>query len=138
MAKERFKRRLLETLSAAAVLLLAMGLAQPASAAGTISVVAAENFYGDLATQIGGAHVAVTSILANPDDDPHLFESSPSTARTLAAADIVVYNGAGYDPWMEKLLSAATAPGRTALVAADLTGRKSGGNPHLWYDPGTF
>ena len=131
-------RRLLATLSAAALVLLATGLAQPALAAGEIRIVAAENFYGDLAAQIGGSHVAVTSIIANPDDDPHLFESSPSTARTLATADIVLYNGADYDPWMDKLLSAATVPGRTTLVAADITGRKSGDNPHLWYDPATF
>lgn len=131
-------RRLLETLSAATVVLLAAASAQPAVAADTLRIVAAENFYGDLAAQIGGSHVAVTSIMANPDDDPHLFESSPSTARSLVTADIVLYNGADYDPWMDKLLSAAAAPGRTTLVAADLVGRKSGDNPHLWYDPATF
>lgn len=112
--------------------------ALPAAAAGPIQIVAAENFYGDLATQIGGTHVAVTSIIANPNDDPHLFESSPSTARLLATTDIVLYNGADYDPWMDKLLSADSAAGRTALVAADLTGHKAGDNPHLWYDPATL
>jgi len=110
----------------------------PAVAADPIRIVAAENFYGDLARQIGGTHVEVTSILANPNDDPHLFESSPSTARSLAEADIVLYNGADYDPWMESLLSAATQRQRAVLVAADLTGHKAGDNPHLWYDPATF
>lgn len=110
----------------------------PALAAGPIRIVAAENFYGDLARQVGGEHVEVTSILANPDDDPHLFESSPSTARTVADAHIVIYNGADYDPWMDRLLSVAQVTGRKALVAADLTGHKSGDNPHLWYDPLTF
>jgi zinc/manganese transport system substrate-binding protein len=100
--------------------------------------VAAENFYGDLARQIGGDHVTVTSILANPDEDPHLFETSPSTARAVANAAIVIYNGAGYDPWMEKLVSASPAGDRTAIVAASLTGRKEGDNPHLWYDPATL
>ncbi|MES0007331.1 zinc ABC transporter substrate-binding protein [Mesorhizobium sp. M0062] len=103
-----------------------------------LTIVAAENFYGDLARQIGGSNVAVTSILANPDDDPHLFETSPSTARTIADAKIVIYNGADYDPWMDKLLSASTAKDRTTIVAADLIGKKSGDNPHLWYDPATL
>lgn len=103
-----------------------------------LTIVAAENFYGDLARQIGGSDVTVTSILANPDDDPHLFETSPSTARTIADAKIVIYNGADYDPWMDKLLSASTSKDRTTIVAADLIGKKSGDNPHLWYDPATL
>lgn len=121
------------------VALFAIVPAQPLLAAGApIGIVAAENFYGDLATQIGGSRVQVTSILANPDDDPHLFESTPSTARTLADAQIVIYNGADYDPWMDKLLSTAATGDRTTIVAADVTGHKSGDNPHLWYEPGTF
>ena len=119
-------------------LALFAGFVVPALAAGPIGIVAAENFYGDLATQIGGSHVQVTSILARPDDDPHLFESTPSTARLLADAQIVLYNGADYDPWMDKLLSTAATGNRTAIVAADLTGHRSGDNPHLWYDPKTF
>ncbi|MER8432485.1 metal ABC transporter solute-binding protein, Zn/Mn family [Mesorhizobium caraganae] len=103
-----------------------------------LTIVAAENFYGDLARQIGGSNVTVTSILANPDDDPHLFETSPSTARTIADAKIVIYNGADYDPWMDKLLSASTSKDRTTIVAADLIGKKSGDNPHLWYNPATL
>ena len=104
----------------------------------SVKIVAAENFYGDLARQIGGTHVEVTSILANPDDDPHLFETSPSTARALAGADIVVYNGADYDPWMGKLLAASRKPGRAVIVAADLVDAKAGDNPHLWYAPKTL
>ncbi|MGN6466660.1 MAG: metal ABC transporter solute-binding protein, Zn/Mn family [Rhizobiaceae bacterium] len=109
-----------------------------ALAADRINVVAAENFYGDLARQIGGDRVAVTSILSRPDEDPHLFETSPSTARAVADAKIVIYNGAGYDPWMEKLISASSAGDRSAIVAATLTGSKEGDNPHLWYDPATL
>ena len=114
------------------------GSAPLAVAADPIRIVAAENFYGDLANQIGGSHVSVTSILSNPDDDPHLFESSASTARTVADAQIVIYNGVDYDPWMDKLLSASPTGDRTVIVAADLTGHKSGDNPHLWYDPQTL
>ena len=71
----------------------------------TIPVVAAENFYGDVVQQLGGDRVQVTSILSNPDEDPHLFEASPKTARALQHAALVVYNGADYDPWMDKLLA---------------------------------
>ncbi|MDR3095917.1 MAG: metal ABC transporter solute-binding protein [Paraburkholderia sp.] len=106
----------------------------------TLPVVAAENFYGDVVKQIGGAYVSVTSILSNPDQDPHLFEASPKTARALQHARLVVYNGADYDPWMTKLLSATGSGGgqRTIVVAADLVGKKAGDNPHLWYDPRTM
>ena len=100
-----------------------------------VKVVAAENFYGDLATQIGGDNVAVTSILSNPDDDPHLFEASPETAKALSDAKVVIVNGVDYDPWMEKLLGAHKAPGRKEIVVGALVGHKPGDNPHLWYDP---
>src|SRR5262249_38841583 len=77
-----------------------------------IDLVAAENFYGDVARQIGGDDVSVTSILNNPDQDPHEFEANPSTARALARAAIVISNGADYDPWVLKLLAASPSPSR--------------------------
>lgn len=123
---------------AALLLIAALAAPMPAIAAEPVHVLAAENFYGDLARQIGGAHIQVDSILSNPDEDPHLFETSPSTARDVAGAAIVIYNGADYDPWMEKLLSASPKPDRLAIVAAELVGVKSGDNPHLWYKPETF
>jgi len=110
----------------------------PAMAAEPTHVVAAENFYGELAKQIGGSSVKVTSILSNPDQDPHLFEASPSVARNLSDAQIVIYNGIDYDPWMADLLSASKAPDRKAIVVADLVGKKPGDNPHIWYDPATM
>ncbi|QSN61789.1 metal ABC transporter solute-binding protein [Caballeronia sp. M1242] len=121
---------------------LCIGQSVLAHAAG-VPVVAAENFYGDVVRQLGGDHVEVTSILNNPDEDPHLFEASPKTARALQHAALVVYNGADYDPWMDKLLAASKSNGkssgkRTVIVAAHLTGKKSGDNPHLWYDPPTM
>ncbi|MFM0050951.1 metal ABC transporter solute-binding protein [Caballeronia grimmiae] len=104
-----------------------------------VAIVAAENFYGDVIRQLGGDRVDVTSILSNPDQDPHLFEASPKTARALQHAALVVYNGADYDPWMDKLLGASKGNGkRTVIVAAQLTGKKPGDNPHLWYDPRTM
>ena len=113
------------------------GLSAPAFA-DPVKVVAAENFYGDLATQIGGPNVVVTSILSNPDDDPHLFEASPETAKALSDAKVVIVNGVDYDPWMEKLLSAHKAPSRKEIIVAQLVGHKPGDNPHLWYDPATM
>ena len=123
----------------ALALMLAFGVAAPAHAAeGQIAVVAAENFYGDIARQIGGDRVAVVSIMNNPDQDPHLFETTPSIVRQLSAAQIVILNGANYDPWMDKLLATTPRTGRTVISAAQLTGRKPGDNPHLWYDPVTM
>jgi len=116
-----------------------VGFAHAALAAdAAIPVVAAENFYGDVVKQIGGARLDVTSILSNPDQDPHLFEASPKTARALQHARIVVFNGADYDPWMQKLLDASQGGQRAVIVAADLVGKKAGDNPHLWYDPRTM
>jgi zinc/manganese transport system substrate-binding protein len=99
----------------------------------TIKLVAAENFYGDVAHQIGGGDVEVISVMSNPDQDPHLFETSPSVVRQLAMAKIVIYNGADYDPWMEKLLKAAPKSDRAVIAAADLVRKRTGDNPHLWY-----
>jgi zinc/manganese transport system substrate-binding protein len=109
--------------------------ASSVAAAEPVRIVAAENFYGDIAAQIGGARVTVQSILSNPEQDPHMFEASPSIARALTHAQLVVYNGADYDPWMEKLLKAAPVQARRTVVAAELLGTKAGANPHLWYDP---
>jgi zinc/manganese transport system substrate-binding protein len=109
-----------------------------AAAAGPVPILAAENFYGDVARQIGGPDVKVTSVLSNPDEDPHLFEASPSVARAVAAARVVVYSGIDYDPWMAKLLAAASGAERRTIVVADLVGRKTGDNPHIWYDPKTM
>ncbi len=126
-------------LAAALALLLAIPSAPGARAAdGKIAVVAAENFYGDIARQIGGDRVAVVSIMNNPDQDPHLFETTPGIVRQIADAQIAIVNGANYDPWMEKLLAAATRPGRTVITVADLVGKKAGDNPHLWYHPATM
>jgi zinc/manganese transport system substrate-binding protein len=123
--------------AAAAFAVLAAGTV--ASAANDkIALVTAENFYGDIAQQIGGDNVAVSSIMSNPDQDPHLFEVSPAVARQIASAQIIVYNGADYDPWMVKLLAASPRAGRVAIVAADLVHKKAGENPHLWYDPATM
>jgi zinc/manganese transport system substrate-binding protein len=123
----------------AAALAVAFAAAVPVQAAEKkLAVVAAENFYGDVARQIGGNAVSVTAVLGNPDQDPHLFEATPAIVRQIAAANVVIYNGAAYDTWMDKLLKVTAAPGRVVIVAADLAHKNAGDNPHLWYDPPTM
>lgn len=123
---------------AAALFFTVNGLSISHAADGKIAVVAAENFYGDVARQIGGDRIAASSIVSNPDQDPHLFEVSPAIARQIADAQIVIYNGADYDPWMVRLLAASPRPDRVVIVAADLVGKRAGDNPHLWYEPDTM
>ncbi|MEV0410691.1 zinc ABC transporter substrate-binding protein [Streptomyces sp. NPDC050448] len=101
----------------------------------TIQVVAAENFWGSIASQLGGSHVKVTSIITNPDTDPHDYEPTAADARTAAGAQYSIVNGIGYDAWADKLLTANPGSGRTQLQVGDLVGIKPGGNPHRWYSP---
>ena len=115
--------------------LLVLLAAFSSSRAEPIKVVAAENVYGDIAAQIGGSGVAVTSILKSPAQDPHEFEASAATARSIADARVVIYNGADYDPWAVKLLAASRSPSRLVIEVAKLVHKKSGDNPHLWYSP---
>lgn len=106
-----------------------------AQANGTvIHVVAAENFWGSIASQIGGEHTQVTSIITNPDTDPHSYEPTAGDAKNLAAAQFIIENGIGYDPWVPKLL-AADQSHPTVLNVGDLVGVADGGNPHRWYNP---
>jgi zinc/manganese transport system substrate-binding protein len=99
-----------------------------------INVVAAENFYGSIAAQIGGARTAVTSILSDPNIDPHEYESSVADARAVAAADLIIENGGGYDDWMDKLLSASPRARRVLLKAFDIAPNRLPANEHVWYD----
>jgi zinc/manganese transport system substrate-binding protein len=129
--------RAIRQIASASAIIFAAALAARADDVG-IGVVAAENFYGDVARQIGGDQIAVSSILNNPDQDPHLFETTPAVVRKVADARIVILNGANYDPWMQKLLDAAPRSGRTVISVAAIVGRTAGDNPHLWYDPATM
>ena len=67
-------------------------------------VVAAEDFWGSIAKQVGGSYVSVTSIITDPNADPHSYEPTAQDARTVAEAQYVIVNGAGYDQWAENLL----------------------------------
>lgn len=99
-----------------------------------INVVAAENFYGNIAGQLGGERVHVTSILSDPNVDPHEYESSVNDAKAVARADLVIENGGGYDDWMDKLLSGSPSGKRVLLKAYDIAGNKLPDNEHVWYD----
>jgi zinc/manganese transport system substrate-binding protein len=118
-----------------AVLTAACGLGSTGSASGKPEVVAAENFWGSIATQVGGDRVHVVSIITNPDTDPHDYEAKPDDAKKIAVAKYVIANGAGYDPWVPKLLAANPVTGRQTLDIGELVGVKEGGNPHFWYSP---
>ena len=111
-----------------------VSLAMGCAGAEPVRIVAAENVYGNIAEQIGGPNVAVSSILSNPNQDPHEFEASASTARRVADAALVIYNGADYDPWMAKLLSASRVRSRHVIEVAQLVDKRAGDNPHIWYD----
>ncbi len=104
-----------------------------AKAPGLLRVVAAENFYGDIATQLAGPYATVTSVLSDPNVDPHEYESSVNDAKSIAAANLVIENGGGYDDWMDKLLSASPSVGRLTIKGYDLASVKLPDNEHVWY-----
>jgi zinc/manganese transport system substrate-binding protein len=132
---------------AAVVLMIAgMGLAAcssngtaATSTSGVIRAVGAENEYANVLEQIGGKYVAVSSILNNPNTDPHTFEASTSVAQEVSQAELVVQNGVGYDTFMNQIEAASPKPGRKVIVVQHLLGLPDDTlNPHLWYDPKTM
>ena len=115
--------------------LAACGTSESGPQGSTLQVIAGENFWGSIAAQLGGNKVNVTSVVTNPNADPHDYETSTSDARAFATADYVIVNGAGYDDWAKKLLSANPNSHRKVLTVADLIHKKAGDNPHFWYNP---
>ena len=100
-----------------------------------VQVVAGENFWGSLVSQLGGTHVKVLSIVSDPNADPHQYESSSANAQAVATASLVIVNGAGYDDWLLRLLSASNNPAQTVLNVQKLIGQPVATNPHFWYSP---
>jgi zinc/manganese transport system substrate-binding protein len=100
-----------------------------------MTIVAAENFYGDIIGQIAGDHVSLTSIISDPNADPHEYESSTRDMAAISRARLVVISGLGYDGFMTKLVKATPNPQREILTVAELVGKKPGDNLHIWYDP---
>ncbi|HVP18860.1 MAG TPA: zinc ABC transporter substrate-binding protein, partial [Spirochaetia bacterium] len=116
------------------VLLIVLGAAAlDAQASRPIKAVAAENFYGNIVKQIGGDAVTVTSVMSDPNVDPHEYESNVEDAKAIAEADLVIENGGGYDDWMDKLLSASPRDSRIVLNGFDLAVKKLPDNEHVWY-----
>ncbi len=116
-------------------LLAGCGSSSSPDASGVVNVLAGENFWGNVVSQIGGSHVKVTSIIDDPNTDPHEYESDDRDAIGVASARLVVENGVGYDDFLSKLLDASPSGDRQVLTVADVlhvTGDDP--NPHLWYD----
>jgi zinc/manganese transport system substrate-binding protein len=120
--------------TACAVLAGCGGGGQPSSH-GKLQVVAAENFWGSIASQLGGSKVSVHSIIVNPNTDPHSYEPTAGDARTIAGAKLAIVNGIGYDTWASHLLAANPVSGRATLDVGTLLGLVDGDNPHQWYSP---
>jgi zinc/manganese transport system substrate-binding protein len=124
---------------AAALAAAACGSAAASAGKGQIVAVGAENEYANVISQIGGKYVAASAIESNPNTDPHTFEASPSVARTVAAARLVIQNGMGYDTYMNRIESASPSSSRTVIDVQKLLGLPdSTPNPHLWYLPRTM
>ncbi len=105
---------------------------------GKLRVVAAENFWGSIARQLGGEKVEVKSIIVNPATDPHSYEPTAGDARTMATAQMAVVNGLGYDKWASELLAANPSDGRITLDVGNALGLTVGDNPHQWYSPASL
>ena len=105
------------------------------SSSGKLQVVAAENFWGSIASQLGGSKVAVKSIIVNPDTDPHSYEPTASDGVVLAKSQMAIVNGIGYDAWASKLIAANPSSSRKVLDVGDLLGLVEGDNAHQWYSP---
>ena len=103
-----------------------------------VKVISAESVYGVVAKEIGGPEVAVMSILNSPTQDPHLFSTTPSTAKAMASADLIIYNGLDYDPWMESLLKLKGKKNRKVINVSSLIPSLDKENPHIWYFPETI
>jgi zinc/manganese transport system substrate-binding protein len=133
----RASARIVAALSVVAVAatLAGCGGSGSASSSGKLDVVAAEDFWGSIAQQLGGERVEVADIVTNPAADPHDYEPSAEDARTMAGAQLAIVNGIGYDQWATKLLEANPSSGRTVLTVGELLGLKDGDNPHQWYSP---
>ncbi|MDX6201682.1 MAG: zinc/manganese transport system substrate-binding protein [Frankiales bacterium] len=101
-----------------------------------VNAAASINAWGSILAQLGGTHVHTTSIITNPDTDPHDYEPTPADGRTIADAQLFVENGIGYDDWAAKAVAASPDSGRTVINVGQLVNIPAGGNPHRWYSPG--
>lgn len=103
----------------------------------SLNVVASVDFYGEAAKSVLGDHGHVTSIIDNPNIDPHDYEPASNVGKEVAKADVIVENGDGYDSWMNRLRNGSGAKTIT-VSAANVVGVKNGENEHIWYKPQTM
>ncbi|CAI2693294.1 metal ABC transporter solute-binding protein, Zn/Mn family [Apilactobacillus apinorum] len=102
----------------------------------SIHVTSSVNFYGEVAKNVLGKYGKVTSIINNPNIDPHDFNPASSDAKSVYQANLVIYNGLGYDSWAQKLLS--SNKNVDSINVGSLMGKKTGDNPHIWYNVATM
>jgi zinc/manganese transport system substrate-binding protein len=114
----------------------ANGGSRPSGPAGRVIAVAASiNAWGSILEQLGGSHVTATSIITNPDTDPHDYEPTPHDGTVIAGSRLFVENGIGYDSWAAKSLAASPDSSRLVINVGKLVHVPDGGNPHRWYSP---
>lgn len=136
------RTKLASAVGAALLLLTAAACSTSSSASNDksggdkIHVVAAENFWGSIASRLGGEKVTVTNIINNPDADPHDYEPTAQDGRAIASARLMIINGVGYDPWATQLVQSNPSNHRTVITVGNVVGAKPGDNPHRWYNPG--
>ncbi|MFF4144815.1 metal ABC transporter solute-binding protein, Zn/Mn family [Streptomyces sp. NPDC001698] len=114
------------------------GSTQRPASSSAVPVVASTNVYGDIARQIGGDHVEVTSVISDPSQDPHSYEANTQNQLALSKAKVVVENGGGYDDFTDKMLKSGGNSSAEVINAVKVSGRTapkgSELNEHLWYD----
>ena len=111
------------------------GASASPSTGAKLPVAATINAWGSIATQLGGDRIQETSIITNPDTDPHDYEPAASDGRTIADAKVVVVNGIGYDSWADKLIASNPNADRIVVNVGQTVGVPDDGNPHQWYSP---
>ncbi|MGW0476431.1 metal ABC transporter solute-binding protein, Zn/Mn family [Streptomyces coeruleorubidus] len=135
-------RRLALLTSASLALLAGCGSssdsADAESAPAKVPVVASTNVYGDIVRSIGADKVDVTSVISDPDQDPHSYEADTQNQLALSKAKVVVENGGGYDDFVDRMLKSGHNDSAQVINAVRVSGRTApkGGelNEHVWYD----
>ncbi len=116
--------------------LTSLVIPSPAQAAQT-KVVASFSVLGDMVARIGGEHVAVVT-LVGPNGDAHVYEPSPKDAQAIAASDLLVVNGLGFEGWMTRLREAAGHQGRMVTATNGVQTREMVHGDHTETDPHAF
>lgn len=102
--------------------------------AGGVDVVASTDVWGSVASAVAGQHASVKSIESGVSADPHSFEATPADVAEISDASLLVYNGGGYDHWVDDVL--AGEPEIDAVDAYSLRGTEGQANEHVFYNLG--